>query len=99
MKYIEAFGYYFDGYDSSGKPKYTHYSKDKEYIQGNIRPMFFTGRIKKYSSKNPKIKGMRMGIIRIPATKEALIKTAKWNIKYGSESYQEAGKRLLKKVM
>jgi hypothetical protein len=98
-KYIDALGYYFNGYDSKGKAIYKHYPKEKEYIQGNIRPIFFTGRIKRYSSKNPKEKGMRMGTIRIPATREALRKTAEWNIKYGAEDYQKAGRRLLRKVI
>lgn len=68
--------------------------KKSELIKGKYRPIFFS-KLKYYSSS----KSDRKDVIRVLATKENLRKTAEFNINYGAESYQKAGRRLLKKVM
>lgn len=90
MKYIEA----FKGWKG--------YSKS-ELIYGKYRPIFVgTGGIKKYNS--PVIGGdafnrrLKRDKVRVPATRENLAKTARFNIKYGDEPYQRWGRRELKRL-
>jgi len=72
--------------------------RKSELLEGRYRPIFFSSEgLKLWSSKTSKEKRYT-SFTRVPATKENLIKTAYFNINYGDDAYQEAGKKLLKKL-
>jgi hypothetical protein len=97
-KYMEAFWGYFDGYDAKGKAVYKPVGRSKEFIQGKYRPIF--GRVKLYQGKKipANVSGIKTGMLRIPATKENIRKQLDFNIKHGSEWYQEISRKKMKKM-
>jgi hypothetical protein len=97
-KYMEAIWGYFDGYDAQGRAKYKPIEKSREYIQGKYRPIF--GRVKLFSSREIPAKDLwvKTGMLRIPATRENIRKQLDFNIKHGSEWYQEISRKKMRKM-
>ena len=68
----------------------------EELLEGKYRPVF-ASRTRDYLQQKKRFEKMkysdRWGLV--PATKKNIIKMARFNIRYGDEPYQEAGKKML----